>query len=83
MECFANCHFDESILPTLKREKEKQLVKEIMWDNLSYLNPHIKPCKLEVQMIIHLQSIANQLPDKFIDLKRVTKSYIPVANAPV
>ena len=31
--CFVNCHFDESIFPTLGEEKEKQLLKEIMWNN--------------------------------------------------
>ena len=31
---------------------------------------------------MHLQAIANQLPDAFTDTKRVTKSYIPAANAP-
>ncbi|KAJ9556926.1 hypothetical protein OSB04_011540 [Centaurea solstitialis] len=31
---------------------------------------------------MHLQEIANQLPDAFTDTKRVTKSYIPVVNAP-
>ena len=31
---------------------------------------------------MHLQTIANQLPDAFIDTKRVTKSYIPAAYAP-
>ena len=35
-----------------------------------------------MQKIVHLQEIANQLPDAFTDTKRVTKSYIPVANAP-
>ena len=35
-----------------------------------------------MQKIIHLQAIANQLPDAFTDTKRVTKSYIPAANAP-
>ena len=30
---------------------------------------------------MHLQAIANQLPDAFTDTKRVTKSYIPAANA--
>lgn len=33
--------------------------------------------------IILSQSLANQLPDACIDLKRVTKSYIRVANAPI
>ena len=35
-----------------------------------------------MQKIVHLQAIANQLPDVFTDTKRVTKSYIPAANAP-
>ena len=30
---------------------------------------------------MHLQEIANQLPDAFTDTKTVTKSYIPAANA--
>ena len=30
---------------------------------------------------MHLQSIANQLPDAFADTKLVTKSHIPAANA--
>ena len=42
-----------------------------------------KKCELEVQKIIHLQNIANQLLDAFIDLKRVTKSHIPIANASI
>ena len=31
---------------------------------------------------MHLQAIANQLPDAFVDTKRVTKLYIPAVNAP-
>ncbi|GJV65003.1 putative RNA-directed DNA polymerase [Tanacetum coccineum] len=31
---------------------------------------------------MHLQEIANQLPDAFTDIKRVTKSHIRAANAP-
>jgi len=30
---------------------------------------------------MHLQEIANQLPDLFTNTKRVTKSYIPAVNA--
>ena len=33
-------------------------------------------------MINYLQNIANQLPDAFIDTKKVTKSYIPATNTP-
>ena len=35
-----------------------------------------------MQKIVHLQAIANQLPDAFTDTKGVTKSYIPAVNAP-
>ena len=47
---------------------------------MSYLDSHTNQCELEVQMIIHLQNLANQLPDAFIDTKRVTKSYISTTN---
>ena len=29
-----------------------------------------------------MQNLANQLPDAFIDTKKVTKSHIPTANTP-
>ena len=45
-------------------------------------DPRTNQCELEVQKIIHLQGIANQLPDAFIDINRVTKSHIPAENAP-
>ena len=38
--------------------------------------------ELEVQRIIHLQNLANELPDAFTDHKRVTRSHIPAVNAP-
>ena len=49
---------------------------------MTHLDPHTNQCELEVQRIIHLQNLANQLPDAFIDTKKVTKSYISVANTP-
>ena len=33
-------------------------------------------------MIIHLQNLANQLSDAFLDTKKLTKSHIPAANVP-
>ena len=65
--------------------ENKQITKEISWHttSLSYLNPCINMSELEVQKIIHLQNVANQLPDAFTDLKRITKSHIPVVNAPI
>ena len=47
---------------------------------MSHLDSHTNQCELEVQRIIHLQNLANQLPNAFIDTKKVTKSYIPIAN---
>jgi len=81
---FADCHFDESVYPTLGGE-QKQLGNEIDWNSLSlsHLDPRTNQCELEVQKIIYLQNIANQLPDAFTNLPRVTKSYIPAANAQV
>ena len=47
---------------------------------MTHLDPRTNQCELEVQRIIHLQNLANQLPDAFIDTKKVTKSYIPTVN---
>ena len=33
-------------------------------------------------MIIHLQNLADQLPDAFVDTEKVTKSHMPTANVP-
>ena len=49
---------------------------------MSHFDPHTNHFVLEVQMIIHLQNLANQLPYAFIDTKKVIKSNIPTANAP-
>jgi len=85
-ERFDDCHFDENMFPTLGGEQKdtNPHVKEITWNAtaLSFLDPRTKLCEQEVQRIIHLQNITNQLPDAFTDTKKVTKSYIPAANAP-
>ena len=39
-------------------------------------------CEIEFQRIIHLLNIANQLPNAFIDTKKVTKSHISTTNTP-
>ncbi|KAL4021530.1 hypothetical protein IC575_020332 [Cucumis melo] len=80
---FADCQFNETNFPTLGGGIKK-LKNEIAWNVslLSHLDPRTKQCELEVQKIIHLQSVANQMPDAFTDTKKVTKSYIPAANAP-
>ena len=52
------------------------------FDIISHLDPHINQSELEVQRIIHLQDIADQLPDVFTDSKKIVKSHIPAANNP-
>ena len=49
---------------------------------MSHFDSHTNQCELEVQMIIYLQNLANKLLDAFIDIKKVIKSHISVANAP-
>ena len=78
---FANCHFNESVFPLLGGEKSiPKEQREISWkvSTMTHLDPHTNQCELEVQRIIHFQNIANQLPDAFIDIKKVTKSHILV-----
>ncbi|XP_075096297.1 uncharacterized protein LOC142174409 [Nicotiana tabacum] len=81
---FVDCHFDESVFPTLGREN-KQVEKGIDWNvlSLSHLDTRTNQCEREVQKIIYMQNVANQLPDAFTNLPRVTKSHIPAVNAPI
>ena len=51
--------------------------------SLYHTDPRTNQCEKEVQRIIYLQNTANQLPNAFTNLPRITKSYIPDANAPV
>ena len=75
---FTNCHFNESVF--LKSILEER--KEISWktSTMSHLNPRTSQCELKVQRIIHFQNLSNQLPDAFIDTKKVKKSHITTAN---
>ena len=82
---FADCHFNETVLPQLGGEKSIPKGRhEITWNasTLSHLDQRTNQCELEVQMIIHLQNLVNQLPDAFVDTKKVTKSHILAANVP-
>jgi hypothetical protein len=83
--CFEDCHFDENIFSSLGKEKSlPEAQQEITWNNstLSHFDPRTNQCELEVQRIIHLQSITNQLPDAFTDNKKIIKSHIQTANTP-
>ena len=76
---FIDFHFNESVFPPLRGEKlisgER---REITWNasTMSYFDHRTNQYELEVQKIIHLQNLTNQLPDAFIDTKKVTKSHI-------
>ncbi|XP_073120754.1 uncharacterized protein [Henckelia pumila] len=79
---FADCHFDETKFPTLGGENMRS-PSELTWNaSLHQFDHRTSECELEVQRIVHLQNIANKLPDEFSDVKRVTKSYLPAANSP-
>ena len=82
---FADCHFDENIfLPLVGDKPIPEECREITWNesSLSHLDPRSKKSELEVQKIIHLQGLANPLPDAFIDSTKVTKSHILATNIP-
>ena len=77
--CFTDCHFNESVFPSLGIEKSiPEERREISWkaSTMTHLDPCTNQYELEVQRIIHLQNLANQLPDAFIDTKKVIKSHI-------
>ena len=80
---FANCHFDQNVFPPLGEDQSiLEEWQDITWyvSSLSHLDPHTRQCELEVQRIIHLQGLANQLPNAFTDIKKVTKSHVPTIN---
>ena len=73
MTCCANYHFNETILLLLGvKESIPEEWYEIIWNalTLTYLDPHTNQYELEVQKSIHLQRLANQLPNAFIDAKK-------------
>ena len=82
---FADCHFDESVFSPLGEDKpNSNKWREITWNtpSLLHLDPRTKQSELEVQRIIHLQDLADQLPDAFTDPIKVLKSHISAVNAP-
>ncbi|KAL0348084.1 UNVERIFIED_CONTAM: hypothetical protein Sangu_1036200 [Sesamum angustifolium] len=81
---YLDCQFDETIFPALWREDKEIKSKDIAWNatSMSFMDPRTNDSELEVQRIIHLQSVANRLPKTLIDIKKVTKSHIPVENVP-
>ena len=62
------------------QKNDEKLLKNA--STMSHFDPCTNQCELEVQMIIHFQNLANQLPNAFIDTKKVIKPHIPTSNAP-
>lgn len=82
---YADCHFDESLFPPLGGDKHVNKINpDITWNasGLHFLDPRTGQCELEVKRIIHMQNIANQMPDAFNDSRNVIKSHIPAVNTP-
>ena len=81
----ADCHFDETVFPSLGGNKHANVPverRELSWYALtmSHLDLRTAQSETEVNRIIDLQSIAQSMPDAFNDLAKVTKSHIPAAN---
>ena len=74
MTCCADYHFNEIIISLLG---EEELVPEerceIIWNALTLT--HLDPCTNQCEKIIHLQGLVNQLPNAFIDSKKVMNRF--------
>ena len=46
------------------------------------MDPHTSETESEVRNNLHLQRIANEMPEAFTNTKEIVKSHIPVVNAP-
>ncbi|PRQ59184.1 putative RNA-directed DNA polymerase [Rosa chinensis] len=84
---FADCHFDETVFPPLGGDKNVTVPderRELTWNvpTMSHLDPRTAQCDNEVRRILDLQSVAQNMPDAFSDLAKVTRSHIPAANVP-
>ncbi|KAL0341184.1 UNVERIFIED_CONTAM: hypothetical protein Sradi_4635200 [Sesamum radiatum] len=80
---YLDCQFNETIFPVLGGEDKEIKRNDIAWNatSMSFLDPRTNDSELEVQRIIHLQNVANRLPDAFIDTKKVT-NHILAENIP-
>jgi hypothetical protein len=79
---YADCVFDEDHFPALGGERHPEECGKIEWNATRMQSLDPRTSELEVRRIIHLQGLANELPDAFTDHKRVTRSHIPAVNAP-
>ena len=83
----ADCHFDETVFPSLGGDKKKDFLRErqeLSWfaPTMSHLDPRTSLRESEVKRILDVQNVADSMPDAFADIDKVTRSYIPAANMP-
>ncbi len=76
VDVVSTINIEGNVLKILQNDLAESFIK-ITWNFLTlyYLDPRTNQC-------IHLQDIANQLPDVFSDSKKIVKFHIPVANTP-
>ncbi|XP_004309292.1 PREDICTED: uncharacterized protein LOC101304635, partial [Fragaria vesca subsp. vesca] len=84
---FADCHFDETLFPSLGGDTNKRdhvERQELSWfvPTLSHYDPHTSQSEREVKCILELQKVADTMPDSFSEIAKVTRSDIPAANVP-
>jgi len=82
---YEDSQFDESTYPSLGGDNSRLISKDLEWfrPSTSWQDPRTRDCDLEVQKIIHLQELANKLPEAFTDPNRMTLSHNPACNAPI
>ena len=78
---FADCHFDETVFPSLGGDKHVNVPverRELSWyaHTMSHLDPRTAQSETEVRRIIDPQIIAQSMLDAFNDLAKVTRSHL-------
>jgi hypothetical protein len=80
---FADCFFDEENFPCLVGQSNPSRdlnVNALSTPNM-FPDPRTQECEREVERILHLNQLADRLPDSFNNAANVTKSHIHAANA--
>ena len=85
--CFTDCHFDETVFPSLGGDKNVNVLVEchkLSWytPTMSHLDPRTTQSETEARHILDLHSNTQSMPDVFTNPTNVTSSHIPAANAP-
>ena len=73
---FADCHFDETVFPSLGGDNNKNVQQErheLSWSvpTLSHLDPQL-----------NIQNVVDSMPNAFSDIDKVTRSNTQAAHMP-